>query len=89
MCKGLRLHDIFTFICQQKWQYIIVNNISNISKEQWLAVRLCEETEPYYWDLVGKNLLPHELIYWVESECMNVYECEEDEWDECMDISSN
>lgn len=73
--KDLSLHHIFIYICQQKWQEIIVNDISNISKEQWLVVRLCEDSEPYYWDLVGKDLLPHDMVYWIENECMNVYDC--------------
>jgi hypothetical protein len=71
--KDLSLHHIFILICQQKWQEIIVNNISNISKDQWLAVRLHEESEPYYWDLVSRNLLPYDMVYWIENECMNVY----------------
>ncbi len=68
--ENLTLAQVFMLVSQKKWHYLIQKNINHISKEQWLAVRLNEDAEPFYWDLVGMDILAEEVIYWVETQVM-------------------
>jgi len=70
MLKNFSLAQVFLLISQEKWHHIVEENLAKISKEQWLAVRQNEESEMFYWELVGRGLLAEEIVYWVELESM-------------------